>query len=180
VAADMANASDEPWLIWCELNTESSALTKAIPDAVEVKGADSLEEKEARMHGFTSGKHRVLVTKPKIAGWGMNWQHCANVAFVGISHSFEQWYQAIRRTYRFGQDKPVNCHMIISSADGHVKRNLARKQREAEEMSSSMLANMSELNRANLKTTSRTQTSYQPRKKMILPSWLRSRPEEAA
>lgn len=86
-AAELVNGNDDPWLVWCDLNDESAALARAIPGAVEVVGSDTAEFKEAAMLGFSAGKHRVLVTKPSIAGFGMNWQHCANVVFVGLSHS---------------------------------------------------------------------------------------------
>lgn len=91
-----------------------------------------------------------MVSKPSIAGWGLNWQHCARNIFVGVSHSFEQWYQAIRRTYRFGQSRAVECHLIRSDADGAVVASLRRKQSDAEAMVSGMLAEVSEVNRENL------------------------------
>lgn len=101
--ADMVNNSTDPWVVWCDLNDESSALAAAIPDAVEVRGANTQDEKESRLRAFSRGEARVLVSKPSIAGWGMNWQHCAHVAFCGSSHSWESYYQAIRRCWRFGQ-----------------------------------------------------------------------------
>lgn len=176
IAADLCNKSREPWLVWCELNDESAALTAAIDGAVEVKGSDSTDDKESAMRGFTDGTIRVLVTKPSIAGYGMNWQHCANVAFVGISHSFEQWYQAIRRTWRFGQKRLVNCHVIISDADGAVLANLQRKKQDAEKMAEAMVAETSEEIRAQLGATSRTTTTYEPSKRMTTPEWLTEGP----
>ena len=88
-AAKLVNGNNQPWLIWCDLNDESTALAKAIPDAVEVTGSDTPDFKAAAMMGFSSGQHRVLISKASICGWGMNWQHCANVVFVGLSHSYE-------------------------------------------------------------------------------------------
>ena len=132
--AKLVNASSEPWLVWCDLNDESAALAKAIPDAVEIVGSDSAEFKEAAMMGFSAGKHRVLVTKPSIAGFGMNWQHCANVAFVGLSHSYEQYYQAVRRSWRFGQQNEVNVYVITSTAEGSVVANIERKEQQAMDM----------------------------------------------
>jgi len=123
--AKLVNDSSEPWLIWCDLNAESAALSNAIPDAVEVKGADSHDHKVSALLGFSSGKHRVLVTKPSIAGHGMNWQHCSNVAFVGLSDSFEAFYQAVRRCWRFGQSHPVDCYIITSNAEGAVRRKMS-------------------------------------------------------
>lgn len=174
IAAEMINASSEPWIVWCDLNTESQELTKSIPDSVEVTGSDSIEEKESRIWSFLKGHKRVLVSKPSICGWGLNMQHCHNVAFVGITHSFEQWYQAIRRSWRFGQTSPVECHIIISDADHAVLSNLRRKQREAEEMIIGMVHNMSDLSKPELKKTSRTFTGYDPKINMIIPDWLKS------
>ena len=112
--AGYVNSSDDAWLVWCDLNAESEHLALSIPDAVEVRGADSLEWKEDAMLGFADGKYRVLVTKPSIAGFGMNWQHCHRVAFCGMSHSYEQFYQAIRRCWRFGQKYPVEIHVFVT------------------------------------------------------------------
>ncbi len=140
--ADMVNASTEPWLVWCDLNCESEALAKAIDGAVEVRGSDTAGHKEASLIGFSSGAIRCLVTKPSIAGHGMNWQHCRNVAFVGLSDSYEQFYQAVRRCWRFGQTRPVECHVITSSADGAVVENIARKERQASEMFSELVKEM--------------------------------------
>jgi len=146
VTADMVNQSTEPWLVWCDLNAEGDALTKAIPDAVQVAGADSDEAKESRMLGFADGQFRVLVTKPSIAGYGMNWQHCPNTAFVGLSDSWEKWYQAIRRVWRFGQKKPVHCHVITSEAEGAVVKNIQRKEADAARMAAEMVKHMSVYN----------------------------------
>lgn len=142
-AAAMVNMSHEPWLVWCDLNDESAALAKLIPDAVEVVGSDTPEHKEDAMLGFSEGRYRVLVTKPSIAGWGMNWQHCAHVAFVGLSHSYEQYYQAVRRSWRFGQTRPVNVHVITSTADGSVVANIERKEEQAMEMFDRIVQHMS-------------------------------------
>lgn len=143
LAAEMVNKSDESWLVWCNLNDESSALADAIPDAVEVRGSDSNEHKENAMLGFSDGVHRVLVTKPSIAGFGMNWQHCRNVIFVGLSHSYEQYYQAVRRVWRFGQENEVNVHIITSSVDGPVVDNIMRKEKQAMNMFDNIAKHMS-------------------------------------
>jgi DNA modification methylase len=134
IAADMVNSSDEAWLIWCDLNKESDALRKAIPDAVEVAGRHTNEYKKDAMMGFSEGRHRVIVTKPSIAGFGMNWQHCHNMAFVGLSDSYEQQYQAIRRCWRFGQTEPVNVHVITATTEGAVVKNIERKEKQANMM----------------------------------------------
>lgn len=140
--ADLVNESSDPWIIWCDLNDESSAITAAIPGAVEVKGADSSEHKESAMMGFSDGSIRVLVSKPSIAGFGMNWQHCANMAFVGIGHSYEQMYQAIRRSWRFGQTRPVNVHIITSSANRRILANVKRKEAQSRAMMEKIVTHM--------------------------------------
>lgn len=173
VAADIvAREPDEPWLVWCDLNDESAALAEAIPGAVEVKGSDDADFKEGAMVDFTEGRARILVTKPSIAGYGMNWQHCARVAFVGLSNSFEAWYQAIRRTWRFGQTRPVECHLITSDADGSVRANLERKREAAEEMAGEMLVGMGDIQKATIRALERESDSYEPRTPMRVPGWL--------
>jgi DNA modification methylase len=138
-AANLANRSNEQWLIWCHLNDESALLAELIPDAVEVKGADSDDHKERAMMGFQDGAVRVLVSKSSICGFGMNFQNCHNVAFVGMSHSYESFYQAVRRCWRFGQTQPVDAHVIYDQAEGAVIQNLRRKELEADAMASRMV-----------------------------------------
>jgi hypothetical protein len=131
------------------------------------------------MTGFSDGEVRVLVSKPSIAGWGMNWQHCNKVAFVGLSDSYEQFYQAVRRCWRFGQTKPVDCYVITSSAEGAVVRNIERKERDAMAMASNMVEHMrAEMNRA-VHGTERNTTEYKPTKKMTTPAWLVSEGAQA-
>jgi DNA modification methylase/superfamily II DNA or RNA helicase len=130
----VAEHPDDTWLIWCDLNAESEALTRAIPDAVEVKGADKPEYKEEMMLGFAAGNVRVLVSKPSICGFGMNFQTCHRMAFVGLSDSFEMLYQATRRCWRFGQTEPVDVHVITANTEGAVVRNIERKETQAAEM----------------------------------------------
>jgi len=138
-AAALVNASDEPWLVWCDLNEESAALAKAIPGAVEVKGSDSPEHKADAMTGFAEGRYRVLVSKPSICGFGMNFQRCARMVFVGLSDSYEQYYQAIRRCYRFGQTRPVTAYVVTTDADGPVVRNIQRKEEQARAMTNELI-----------------------------------------
>lgn len=173
LAAEIVNAEpNEPWIVWCDLNDESTALAAAIPGSVEVRGSDTPEEKEERMARFTRGEIRVLVSKPSICGWGMNWQHCARTAFVGLSHSFEAWYQAIRRFYRFCQKRPVYCHVITSDAEGAVVASLRRKQADAEAISTGMVAEMTDFTRAELQATKRDVSDYRPSKPMTIPEWI--------
>lgn len=136
--ANMVNGSDEPWVVWCNTNDESQRLTEAIPDAVEVKGSDSPEKKEKNLADFSHGRSRVIVTKPSIAGYGLNWQHCRNVAFVGLSYSFEDFYQALRRSYRFGQTREVNAYIVRATTEGAILQNIQRKIRQHERMQEQM------------------------------------------
>lgn len=160
-AAELVNATDEQFLVWCNLNDESAMLAKSINGAVEVKGSDSPEHKENAMMDFTDGKIRVLVSKPSIAGFGMNWQHCSNMAFVGLSDSYEQYYQAVRRCWRFGQKKPVNVHVINAETEGAVVANIRRKEQDAIAMAESMVEHMREINAASIHgATVRDKTPY--------------------
>lgn len=160
--AAIVNDCKRPFLIWCNLNTESEALADAIPDAVEVKGSDSNAHKEKAMLDFIEGRVRVLVTKPSICGFGMNFQHCADMAFVGLSDSYEQFYQAVRRCWRFGQTRSVNVHVITAETEGAVVANIKRKEADAMEMAESMVEHMKDLNQQALQgATSRVKTEYQ-------------------
>jgi len=158
--ANIVNSSDDQWVIWCNLNSESNSASKAIAGAVEVTGSDSDEAKEAAMMAFVAGDIRVLVTKPKIAGFGMNWQHCHNVAFLGLSDSYEQYYQAIRRCWRFGQKRDVSCHIVTSDKEGTVVRNIKRKDRDAMNMANMMVEHMKEENRSNVRGIKRNKATY--------------------
>lgn len=159
--ADVVNDSHEPWVVWCNLNAESDALEKAIPDAVAVSGADTIETKEKRLGDFVAGRCRVLVTKPTICGFGMNFQHCHNVAFVGLSDSWEQYYQAVRRCWRFGQTKAVNVHLITADTEGAVVANIERKERDAERMAEKIVEHMKDSMKENLRGLVRTTDAYQ-------------------
>jgi len=161
VAADLVNASNEPWILWCNLNAESSALAKSIPDAVEVVGSDDPEFKEAALLGFAEGKHRVLVTKPTIAGFGMNFQHCSNVVFVGLSDSYEQFYQAIRRCWRFGQVRPVTAYVVTATTEGAVVTNIERKEAQAMDMFDSIVREMGKELSLNGKKAKREEMVYE-------------------
>jgi len=132
---------DESAIIWCHLNAEGDLLEKMIPDSVQVSGSDSDEKKEESLLGFTDGQIRILITKPKIGGFGMNWQHCAHVA-IFPSHSYEQYYQCIRRCWRFGQVNPVNVDIVISEGEVRVMKNLKRKANSADKMFSSLIKEM--------------------------------------
>lgn len=172
--AEIVNATDEPFLVWCDLNVESEMLTAAIPGAVEVKGSDKPAHKEQAMLDFAAGKIRVLVTKPKIAGFGMNWQHCADMAFVGLSDSFEQVFQAVRRCYRFGQTRPVNVTMITSSREGATAENIKRKETDFRKMVEEMVKYTKDITSESIRSTEREVTEYIATTPIILPTWLRS------
>jgi hypothetical protein len=172
--ADIVNASDKPFLVWCNLNNESEQLAAAIPGAVEVQGSDTDEHKEKAIAGFLDGSIRVIVSKPKIMGLGLNFQHCADMAYVGLSDSYEQLYQSIRRCWRFGQTKPVNVHVITAETEGAVVSNIKRKEREAEETYNNMIEHMKDLNAAALHGgTVRNKTEYEPKVAMTIPDFLR-------
>lgn len=141
--ANLVNNSDEQWLVWCETNDESAALTAAIPDAVEVKGSDKDKHKETSVHDFAHGKIRVLVSKPSIFGFGLNLQNCHNIAFVSLSNSFEMTYQAIRRCYRFGQTKQVNVYYAVTDTCSAIKANMERKSAQFQEMFNELVKHMS-------------------------------------
>jgi hypothetical protein len=165
--------TDRPFVWWCNLNAESEALAKAIPGAVETRGSDPDEVKERKLTDFSEGRTRVLVTKPSVAGFGMNWQHCADTGFVGLNDSFEQVYQAIRRFWRFGQSKPVTVHFIAAETEGAVVSNLRRKEVDAERMAAAMVRHMADLSSQEVRGMSRTIPDYNPTQPVLLPDFLR-------
>jgi DNA modification methylase len=136
--AELVNGSSESWIVWCNTNEESKLLGAAIPDAVEVKGSDTAKFKEKSAEGFVDGSIRVLISKSGIFGYGMNWQHCCNVAFVGLSYSFEDFYQALRRSYRFGQTRQVNAYIVQATTEGAILQTINKKIRQHEEMQQKM------------------------------------------
>lgn len=141
--ADLVTAEpDEPWIIWCGLNVEADLLTKLIPGAVNVHGSMTPEEKADALLGFADGKIRVLITKPSVASFGMNWQHCARMAFCGLSDSFEALYQCIRRCHRYGQHRLVHVHIVLSQLEGQIAANVGRKERQAAEMTQELVREM--------------------------------------
>ena len=161
--ADLVNHTGQPALVWCHLNDEGAMLERLIPDAVQVAGSDSEDAKEDRLTAFADGKARVLITKPKIGAWGLNFQHCAHVVTFP-SHSFEQYYQSIRRCWRFGQQRPVRVDIVTTEGEQGVTRNLQRKADQAEQMFDRLVA---EMNRAS--GIARTTTHTKP---MEIPQWL--------
>lgn len=138
------------WLLWCGLNEESDALADAIDGAVNVSGSDSYEHKVEAVRAFVAGETRVLISKLKILGFGMNFQHCHHMAFVGMSDSYEGYYQGIRRCWRYGQTHPVHAHIIVSEAEQMVVENVRRKEAAAANLSANLLQHMRDFERAEV------------------------------
>ena len=159
LAAKLAKGKDS-CLVWCELNEEGDAVAAAIPDAVQVAGANTDEQKVDRLLGFAEGRYKTLVSKAKIAGHGLNLQICNRMIFVGLSHSFEQFHQAVRRCWRFGQTRPVTVHLITSDLEESVMENIEAKQKSHEAMQENMLQYTREVNRAALKGVKRMMDDY--------------------
>lgn len=174
-AATVNADGGEPWIVWCDLNAESEALTKAIDGAVELRGSHTAEEKEDRLSRFASGEIRVLVTKPSIAGFGLNWQHCARMAFVGVTDSWEAYYQAVRRCWRFGQTREVHVHVFASEAEGSVIANLKRKEADAAKLGAELSRETGDAVRAEVLGARRTTNAYDPAVAMTVPAWLSSK-----
>lgn len=130
----VATKTDVPWVVWCDTNDESSRLAKLIPGAVEIRGDISVEQKETRLTDFAEGRTRIVISKADVTGFGMNWQHCADVVFVGLTYSYEKVYQSLRRTWRFGQKKEVVAHMINVESEGGMAEALERKAQAHETM----------------------------------------------
>lgn len=173
-AADLVNGNDRPWVCWCQLNDESELLAKSIPGAVELRGSDKEKDKERKILDFTDGRIRVLVTKPSLAGFGLNWQHCRDTVFVGLNDSFEQVFQSVRRFWRFGQTHPVNVHFIASEIEGAVVANLRRKEADAERMAEMMVAHMGDLSSSMVRGVARDRADYRPFTPMTIPDFLRA------
>ncbi len=172
--ADMVNASTDTWVIWCDLNAEGDALRAAIPGAVEIRGADDEAVKEQRLHDFAHGRIRVLITKSSITGWGLNWQHCHHTAFVGVTDSWEAYYQAVRRFWRFGQRNAVNVHIFASQQEGAVVANLKRKEADAKAMGDALASEVLDSVKSELFGQTRESNEYRPTKAMNLPNFLRA------
>jgi superfamily II DNA or RNA helicase len=143
-AAEIANNASGAVIVWCETNDESSALARAIPDAIEVHGSMAPDAKVEALDAFTFGQSRVIVSKPKLAGLGLNWQHASTVIFASVSHSYEQHYQAVRRAWRFGQTSPVDCHVVISDTESAIWANVQRKQSDHMRMKRAMAQAMNQ------------------------------------
>lgn len=166
--AALVNGNSDAWTVWCNTDYEADELKRLIPDAVEVRGSEPATVKERKLTAFTEGKERVIVTKPKIAGYGLNWQHCHRTVFVGLSYSMDAFYQAIRRHYRFRQEHAVEAVVVAAETEGPVVASIERKLKQFDEMGASMVAASHEL----LMQRDRTLEAYTPHTPMYLPVWL--------
>lgn len=167
VAELLATAPDEPWIVWVDTDYEADAVMAALPEAVEVRGSMATEEKERRLVSFSEGRTRILVTKPKIAGYGLNWQHCARQCFAGISFSYEAFYQAIRRSWRFGQTRPVQIHVVCADTERAIWAVVERKSGDHDAMKREMVAAMRRsMNEA------KSRKIYTPTREAAVPAWL--------
>lgn len=137
-SAEISNGHNGPVIVWCETDDESAALTKAIPDAIEVIGSMDMGAKEAALDAFSAGHRRVIVTKPRIAGFGLNWQHSRCQVFASLSHSYERYYQAVRRSWRFGQTGEVTAHIVIAETEMGIWQNVQRKAADHDQMKAAM------------------------------------------
>lgn len=173
VAAAVRLVEDEPdqqWLLWCGLNDEGRELKAALPEAVLVEGADRLEDKAQRLMAFAAGDERILISKVSIAGFGLNLQRCARMAFVGLSDSYEAYYQAIRRCWRYGQERSVRAYIVLTEPEEPVYQNVLRKEREAVTMSAELLKYVRVFEQAEIAEANQ-RIDYAPLRRMEVPSW---------
>lgn len=158
----------EAWIVWCETDYDADAIRALVPDAVDLRGSESAEAKEQKLVDFGAGRIRVLITKPKIAGFGLNWQHCARMAFAGATFSYEGFYQAVRRCWRFGQHRPVRAHVAMASTELAVFGVMKRKQLEHETMKRAMHEAM----RRARELRDDSAKLYRPKHEGRLPTWI--------
>ncbi len=171
IAAGLATSDAEPWVVWVDTDYEADAVLERLrgtAGVVEVRGSMSIEAKESALDAFADGSARVLVTKPSICGFGLNWQHCARTVFVGRTFSYEAWYQAVRRFWRFGQKREVQVHIAIAQGEESIGSVIDRKADDHESMKIAMRAAMLR----NMGRTSQTRVPYSPTHQGSLPSWL--------
>ena len=171
-AKEIAESEDSQCLIWVDYNDESTMIHKKIADSVEVKGSDESEYKANASVDFADGNIRYLISKPSIFGFGSNFQSCHRQIFCGLSDSYERFYQAIRRCWRFGQDHDVDCYIILSERELSILENIKRKQALMDEMQRQMTALMREVIISEIKNTTRITTEYNRNDKITLPTWI--------
>ena len=176
---DVIGDSQEKWLVWCGLNAEQDALEKCFDGrCVSVRGATPPDEKIELERQWREGDMPILISKSSIFGWGMNWQHCSRMVFVGLNDSFESVFQAIRRCYRFGQTREVRVYMITSDREGAVSQNIKRKEQDFERMLQNMLQHTSKIMAENVHSLAKTETVYDPKIAMKIPNWLVTNPQK--
>lgn len=164
----------EKWLFWCGLNSEQELLENILDskDFVSIKGSTPVHLREDLERKWRTEDVPIMITKASVFGFGMNWQHCQNMVFVGLSDSFEAMYQAVRRCWRFGQKKPVNVHIVISEKEGSVVENIRRKERQAAMMQQKMVEHMADLSKAEINDTGKNTIKYESKQSMEVPEWL--------
>lgn len=170
IADIVRSEPSESWIVWCDTDYEADALKKAIPEATEVRGSLSVDKKEAALVGFSNGNIRVLITKPSIAGFGLNWQHCARMAFVGLSFSYESFYQAVRRCWRFGQSRQVDVHVAMANTEMNIWNTITRKTFDHNTMKNEMQIAMK-----NAHESRHIKHGYVPSMAATLPSWFNTK-----
>jgi hypothetical protein len=168
VGALVAAEPGEAWVIWCDNDAEADALRAAVPGAVEVRGSHTPDRKEEALAAFAAGEARYIITKPSVAGMGLNWQHAARMAFVGRSFSYEAWYQAVRRCWRFGQTRPVDVHLIVAEGEDQIGRVIDRKAGDHATMKRAMAAAMA---RSRIERVV-TRVRYEPNHVGRMPQWM--------
>ena len=172
-AAELTESNNEQWLLWVDYNDESEMLHKKISESVEIKGSDDPETKAQASIDFADGTIRCLVSKPSIFGFGSNFQGCHNMIFCGLSDSYERFYQAVRRCWRFGQTREVNAYIILSEKEINILSNIQKKESQMEELQSHMTRQMRDVTLAEIKHTTRITTSYEPTVTMMTPAFMK-------
>tara|TARA_R110000822_G_scaffold78676_4_gene188438 strand:- start:931 stop:2337 length:1407 start_codon:yes stop_codon:yes gene_type:complete len=169
IAENILSENSEPWVVWCDTNEEADAMIARLPSdcTVEVRGNQKPDEKEQKLISFSEGKSRIIITKPSIAGFGLNWQHCARQAFVGLSFSYESYYQAVRRSWRFGQKRPVHVHIACADTERTIYDTVARKAGDHAVMKKAMEHAMKDA--ANSR---KAKVTYNPKMEARLPCWI--------
>ena len=173
MAAAIVRQEDSPCVIWCDTNDEADLLVSLLPEAVEIRGNHTIKHKEDSLDAFASGRVKWLISKVRICGFGLNWQHCNRMVFAGLNYSFEAYYQAIRRIWRFGQQRPVHIHIVLAETETAIQSAIARKENDFNAMRAGMadamrVATMSQFGLDKLKE------DYRPSSAMQLPSFLES------
>lgn len=167
--ASIVASTPGPAVIWCDTDYEAAAIAKAFPEAIEVRGSHPIERKEEALEAFATGAARVLLTKPSICGYGLNWQHCSTMVFAGRSFSYESWYQAVRRCWRYGQTRPVTAHVIVAEGETQIAAAIARKADDHARMKAAMAQAM---RIAMADDEARLVRAYEPTHRGALPAWL--------